>query len=212
MRILFYLIVAIGFSSANAGSYEDFFRAVIADNPRQIVRLVERGFDPNARDPDGQPALIRALRAESYEAAMALARLPGTDVEVANASGETPLMMAALKDQPALARLLIERGARIEKPGWTPLHYAAAGNSLAVLELLLARGAPLDTPAPNGRTPLMMAALYAGETLVDRLLDAGADPKLLDLGNRSAADLATFGDREWLGAKIAARAARTMPR
>lgn len=212
MRFLLYIIVIIGFSSAHAGSYDEFFRAVIADNPQPIVRLVGRGFDPNARDPDGQPALIRALRAESYEAAMALARLPGTDVELANPSGETPLMMAALKDQAELAKLLIDRGARIERPGWTPLHYAAAGNSLPVLELLLAHGAPLDAQAPNGRTPLMMAALYASEDVVDRLLKAGADPRLLDQGNRSAADLAAFGDRAWLGAKIAAHASRTTPR
>lgn len=212
MRFIVYLVALIGFSSVHAGSYEDFFRAVIADNPRQIERLVERGFDPNAHDPDGQPALIRALRAESYQAAMALARMPGTEVERANPAGETPLMMAALKDQPELARLLIQRGARIDRPGWTPLHYAAAGNSLAVLELLLKHGAPLDARAPNGRTPLMMAALYASETVVDRLLAAGADPHALDLGNRSAADLATFGDREWLGAKLAAHASRTAPR
>ena len=208
MRFIAYIIVLFGIFSAHAGSYEDFFRAVINDNPRGIEHLVARGFDPNSVDPDGQPGLVRALHAEAFGAAMALARLPATDVERANPLGETPLMMAAIKNQPALARLLLERGAQVNRPGWTPLHYAAAGNAMPVLELLLARGALVDARAPNGRTPLMMAALFGEEAMVERLVAAGADLRAVDRFDRSAADLAAAGDREWLAEKLAARAAK----
>src|SRR5580765_3774590 len=96
MRYLFYLFVAIGLSLANAGSYDDFFRAVVQNDSATIRQLVARGFDPDSRDPAGQPAIIRALQEQSNEAALTLAGLPGSDVDALNSVGETPLMIAAL--------------------------------------------------------------------------------------------------------------------
>lgn len=207
MKLLAYLAVAAVVSSANAGSYDDFFRAVHGNNAAAVEALVARGFDPNAPDERGQPALMRALEAGAGEAALALARLPGTNVDAQNPAGETPLMMAAMKDNIAVCEALIERGADVDRPGWTPLHYAAAGNSLAALKLLLAEGAAVDARAPNGRTPLMMAALYARETLVETLLAAGADLQAREESGATAADLAAAGGREWLAEKLAERAA-----
>ena len=54
IKYLFYLIVFIGFSSANAGSYEDFFIAIKQDNARVIQELIFRGFDPNTPNPGGR--------------------------------------------------------------------------------------------------------------------------------------------------------------
>lgn len=205
MKLFVYLVVASAVFSANAGSYDDFFRAVHGNDAAAVESLVARGFDPNAPDERGQPALMRALEAGAGEAALALARLPGTKVDARNLAGETPLMMAAMKNNIAVCKALIERGAAIDRPGWTPLHYAAAGNSLPVLRLLLAEGAAVDARAPNGRTPLMMAALYAEEALVEALLAAGADPRAREVSGATAADLAAAGGREWLAEKLAER-------
>jgi hypothetical protein len=71
---------------------------------------------------------------------------------------------------------LIARGARINKAGWTPLHYAAAGPSLEAVELLLAHGAALEAVAPNGNTPLMMAAGYGAIDSARLLLRRGPMP------------------------------------
>lgn len=205
MRYVIYLTAVIGFSSANAGSYEDFFRAVHGNDAAAVEALVARGFDPNAPDPQGQPALMRALDAEAHDAALALARLPGTNVNVQNVAGETPLMKAAMKDDIAVCEALIARGAQVNRPGWTPLHYAAAGSSLAALRLLLAEGAVVDARAPNGRTPLMMAAQYADESLVETLLAAGADLRAREKDGATAADLAGVAGREWLALRLAER-------
>lgn len=207
MKLLSYLAVAATVCSAHAGSYDDFFRAVHGNDAAAVEALVARGFDPNAPDERGQPALMRALEADANEAALTLARLPGTNVDAQNPAGETPLMMAAMKNNTAVCEALIERGAAIDKPGWAPLHYAAAGSSLSALRLLLAEGAAVDARAPNGRTPLMMAALYADETLVDALLAAGADLQAREESGATAADLAAAGGREWLAEKLAERAA-----
>ena len=61
-KIVGYLLVAFASSSVYAGVYEDFFQAVNRDDGNSVARLVQRGFDPNSRSPEGQTALHLALR------------------------------------------------------------------------------------------------------------------------------------------------------
>jgi ankyrin repeat protein len=189
-------IVITSIYSAHAGSYDDFFRAVVRDDSRTLQALVGRGFDPNSVDEEGQTGLTRALMVDSFEAALLLARLPTTDVRRRNRAGETGLMVAALKGQVDICRALLERGAPVDSEGWTALHYAASGNSLSALKLLLTRGAAVDARAPNGRTPLMMAVLHASEEVADALLAAGADPAARDRAEYRPADLARLAGRD----------------
>ena len=64
-KYLFHLIVIFGFSVSNAGSYDDFFRAVAVDDAAVVEGLLKRGFDPNTRSPQGQHALYLAIREPS---------------------------------------------------------------------------------------------------------------------------------------------------
>lgn len=195
LRRFVYLIVITIFSSANAGSYDDFFRAIRADDPRTLSALFARGFDPNTIDPQGRTPLSLAFHYEAYAAALALVSHPEFRFDEPNAAGETPLMLAALRGQWELARALLVRGARLERPGWTPLHYAAAGADPRLVQLLIGHGAPLDARAPNGNTPLMMAARYGSEAGAWALLQAGADPRLRNQDGLTAADFARSVDR-----------------
>ena len=203
LRSLFYLSVIFGFSVANAGSYEEFFEAIARDDPAAVSGLVRRGFDPGSRDPKGQTALFVALRAGSLKAADALLAGAQPDINVLNETGESALMMAALKGHTEWVRKLLERGAQVNKPGWTPLHYAATGPNPAVVQLLLDKGASIDAESPNRTTPLMMAARYGSEAGVDILLAKGADPKRTNDLGLSAADFARDGQRAALSARLA---------
>ncbi len=207
-KLLAYLAVAIGVSSAQAGAYEDFFVAVRNDNGSALETLLERGMDPNSRDERGNSALAVALREGSFKAAAKLFDHPKVDVDLANAAGETPLMMAALKGHTDWMRRLIDRRVRIELAGWTPLHYAAAGPDTAAVALLLDRGARVDARSPNGTTPLMMAARNGLESSVDLLLRRGADPKLRNQKDLGAADFARMNGRGDLAAALAQAASR----
>ena len=173
-----YLIVLVCFSTSHAGSYEDFFAALKNDDPATLQRLLVRGFDANTLDPQGVHGLIIAIREPSPKAAKLLMDVPKIDVNAANAVGESPLMLAALKGQLEIVDKLVKKGADVNKPGWTPLHYAASNGHVEVIKLLLENHAYIDAESPNGSTPLMMASHYGNPQSVKLLLDEGADPLL----------------------------------
>jgi uncharacterized protein len=195
LKYLIYLVAAIVFSSAHAGSYEDFFVAIKQDDARTINALLNRGFDPETPDPQGLTGLFLALREGSLKAAQALVDWPKTKAETRTANDESPLMMAALKGHLDIARKLIARDADVNKTGWAPLHYAATGGHLAMIELLLEHHAYIDAESPNGTTPLMMAAHYGSPAAVKLLLEAGADAGLKNQLGLSAIDFAQRANR-----------------
>ena len=195
IRIAGYLVGLFWFSLAAAGSYEDFFVAIKRDDPQGIVTLLNRGFDPNTTDAQGQSGLFLALRDSAIKAAQALVDWPKTQVESRTPNDESPLMMAALKGHTALAKRLIERDADVNKTGWTPLHYAATGGHVAIIDLLLENHAYIDAESPNGTTPLMMAAHYGSAAAVKLLLESGADPTLKNQLGLTALDFAARGNR-----------------
>lgn len=197
-----YLVVAIAVSSAHAGSYEDFFQAVNRDDGATVEALVSRGFDVNARSPDGQTALHLALRDQSPKVIRTLWEVPALDVNATNANGETPLMLAALRGEAVWAERLIARGAKVHQDGWSPLHYAAAGPESKIVAMLLDRGAPIDARSPNNTTPLMMAAGYGTEANVDLLLARGADKRLRNDRGLDAAGFAVSSGRDKLAARL----------
>jgi uncharacterized protein len=195
-------------SSAQAGAYEDFFKAVSLDDAAAVERLLQRGFDANSVDEAGQGALFLAMREGAFKVASTLLKSPGLKVDQPNSAGETALMMAALRGHEEWLPRLVAQGAAIEREGWTPLHYAATGPQPATVGWLLERGARVDSRSPNGTTPLMMAARYGSEESVDLLLRRGADPKLRNQLNLTAADFARLAAREGLAKRLAEAAVR----
>ena len=194
-KFAIYLYVFIGYSLSNAGAYSDFFAALTFDRPADVERLLARGFDPNSPSEKGVPALVYALQSEAPKSAMILAKHPGTQVNTTNSAGETPLMLAAINNYQDVAQVLIERGADVNREGWTPLHYAATRGHREMMRLLLENEAYIDAEAPNGNTPLMMAARYASPLTVKLLLEEGADPVLVNHNNESALDMANKSDK-----------------
>ena len=199
-------VFAFAASAARADSYDDFFTAVKRDNGTWIGELVQKGVDPNLRDPKGQLAMTLALRDENLKVAEALLASPGFQVDATNSAGETPLMIAAIKGRIDWVHRLLDRGAAVNRAGWTPLHYAASGPEPKVVGLLLERNAEVNARSPNGSTPLMMAARYGTEDSVRLLLARGGDPKLRNDRGMNAADFASAVGRDSLARRLAAPA------
>ena len=211
-RYISYLIVIYSFSVAHAGSYEDFFQAIKADNGAAVASLLARGFDGNTRDAKGQHGLYLAIQENSVKVAMVLLGWNKINVESRNSADESPLMIASLNGMLDLSRSLITKGADVNKPGWAPLHYAATRGHLPVMALLLDNYAYIDASSPNGTTPLMMAAFYGTPSAVKLLLEAGADPMIKNDQSLTAIDFAHKANRPESAEIIAAFIRAKQPR
>lgn len=78
------------------------------------LKLIEKGAEVNSRDVDGRTALVESLTSENEippEIVESLVR-GGADVNIRQAGGLTPLMIAVSGD-PRVVRLLVEAGADI---------------------------------------------------------------------------------------------------
>jgi ankyrin repeat protein len=109
--------------------------------------------------------------------------------------GFPALGLAAYFKQPAIVRLLLDRGAdpnqaAANAAGVTALHAAVSSNQLQAAEWLLDAGADVNARQQMNYTPLMGAAANARAELLDLLLARGADPALVTTDGKTAADLA----------------------
>jgi ankyrin repeat protein len=184
------LVLGCAGCTAHAGSYEDFRDAAIADNVVVIQKLIKQGFDPNTAYDNGNRALHLAAFEGAIKVADLLVKLREVDVDQANASGETPLMIAALRNQKALFEALLARKAEVNKPGWTALHYAASTGQTDLVAALLERYAYIDAESPNKTTPVMMAARGGFDDAALLLAREGADLSLKNEQGMTAADFA----------------------
>jgi hypothetical protein len=164
--------------------------------------MVSRGIDINSLDARGNPAIMVAIKEGAWQVYDFLAADRRTDVNIENRMGETPLMYLAVVGDTRRAQALIKRGAQVNRLGWTPLQYAASRGHLDTVKMLLANGAQVNAPGPDGTTALMMAAFSGEQTIVQTLLDAGADPTMSTLQKQSAGDWARKRGFNDLGAKL----------
>jgi len=195
LRFFFCGLVLYGFSACQAGSYDDFFKAIKQDDAKTVLSLLQRGFDPNTLDPEARHGLIMAVAEPSLKVAEVLIQASGINVNFLNQANESALMYAALHGHLAAAKLLISKDADVNKTGWTPLHYAATNGHVEIMQLLLENHAFVDAGSPNGSTPLMMAAQYGSPQAVKILLDEGAEPLQKNEQGLTALDFARRASR-----------------
>ena len=183
-----------------------------------VAALLARGAEPNLPNPEGETPLMAVARTGNVEAAKLLLDA-GADVNAIELWGQqSALMWAAAQRQPAMIKLLIARGARVDargavrnwerkvireprpkdmnQGGFTPLLYAAREGCIECAKELAAGGADLDLPDPHRVSPLGLAILNLHFDFAAYLIEAGADVNDWDLYGRSplylAADMSTI--------------------
>lgn len=189
-------------TASRAAPIDEFVIAAELNDGRAVLALLLKGVDPNQADSRGRKAIFVALREDSLRALDSLLASPLTQVDEANAQGETPLMIAAIRGSLPAAQALVKRGASINRAGWTPLHYACSGPDNGVAAFLIEQGAELNARSENGTTPLMMAARYGNSDLVPLLLKAGAEPRAANEQELTAADFAQRGGRDQVAKEL----------
>ena len=190
-----YLCFSIGFSATQAGTFDDFFKAIVFDQDKLVGHLISLGMDPNTPNEHGEPALVFAVRSSAPKTVALLLHQKDIQVDAPNTADETALMLAANTTDLKIADALIDNGASVNRKGWTPLHYAASKGHVAMMHVLIDNDAYIDAESPNGTTPLMMAAFYGTPNAVKLLLEEGADPTLRNQDGNNALEMALSRDK-----------------
>jgi ankyrin repeat protein len=137
-------------------------------------------------------------------------------LDATNEAGQGAYLLAKYYRQDAVAKFLLEQGAKLDffdqcvagetaavmaqieadpalleahsGDGWTPLHLAAFFGSQELAEALLAKGAEIDARSTNSmkNTPLHAAVAGRRAALVKFLLERGANANALQSGGWSA--------------------------
>ena len=96
----------------------------------------------------------------------------GAEIDAANSSGTSPLMIAVQEGHADVVKLLLDRKASVaarDHQGWTPLHIAAQEDRLDIAQALLRAGARKTTKDSKGRTPADVAQKTGHERLAQIL-------------------------------------------
>ncbi|HST62804.1 MAG TPA: ankyrin repeat domain-containing protein [Longimicrobium sp.] len=170
------------------------------------LRHEQKPFDASYTDPKGRNAVHWSVRVGDLFVTEGL-EWRGAPVDVPDAEGVTPLMVAAGLADERFVEFLLGKGANAaatNAAGQTPLMYLAAscrhpavsdpgpGRQRApepVLLHLVEAGVDLNAQDRRGRTALMHATRGSGLRVRD-LLAVGADPYRLDQRGRTALDIA----------------------
>jgi ankyrin repeat protein len=174
-----------------ANDASDLNMAVTRDESYGLSKMLERGVDPNLKEPQrGETPLMIAIRENAMRSLQVLLASPKINIEAAANNGDTALMIASYTHHLEAVKALLAHDAEVNRHGWAPLHYAAAVGDVAIIQLLLDKSAYIDTESPNKTTPLMMAARGGNNEAVKVLIEAGADVSLKNDQGLTAADFA----------------------
>ncbi len=174
--------------------------AAMKNDTDAISLLLRHGAELNHETAGGVSALKLACAKGNLDAAQVLLA-HGADATTADSEGHTALTLAqehAGADRLPLMRMLLEHGAspnvQSEEDYHSPLMAALIEHDIPAAELLLQHGAACEAAHSEGHyTPLMLAAAFGYTSLVQQLLDCGAQTGPADNDGNDALDYAVCG-------------------
>lgn len=163
------------------------------------LRLIQRGFQVDAKDSKKSTPLSWAAQRGQVEVARLLLQL-GADGDSRDQCGETPLSLAAWNGHFQMVQLLLEQQCNPNSKNnerHTPLLYAIEQRQECIARILIEAGAQLNAKDNFGRTPLSSAVDFREMSLVQHLLSSGADAKMEDeCGQTPIFEAAAIGNTE----------------
>ncbi|KAK2870535.1 hypothetical protein Q8A67_024927 [Cirrhinus molitorella] len=130
---------------------------------------------PQPDDEKKRPDVFHALKLGNAQLVKEIVEEDASQVNVSNADGASPLMMAAVSGQLEVVQLLVEKHADTDRQdsvhGWTALMQATYHGNKDVVKFLLNQGADVNLRAKNGYTAFdLVMLLNDPDTELVRLL------------------------------------------
>ena len=152
---------------------------------RVALNLLAHGADPNYQDASGNTPLHRAIISKNEAIFDALVAQPKLALDTRNVDGLTPLALSLqiLSQNEKFATTLVTKNASVDATnpmtGDTLLHLSARDLNETAGVFLAGKGAKVNAINNSGETPLHIAASNGLVTLVETLLNNGANCNLL---------------------------------
>lgn len=149
-----------------------------------IEKLIGKGVDINTKVKERNRVFSLLTMAVMKGEKVFVGRLldAGADINIVAGRNMTPLSIACGSDDPEMALMLIEKGAKVDPKsfGDSPIHTACKSGQVKIVRKLLEKGVHIDTPNDEGLRPMSLAIMNGYEDLSLDLLERGADPKSCD--------------------------------
>jgi hypothetical protein len=171
-----FIVIFLGLTAQAQVKKLDLFSAIESGDLAQVRALLDKGFDINFQNQEGETPLMAALSRGKLDIVEALLA-KGADPNIPNNEGRTILMEAAGLEMPDLVKILLDKGAKVnlkDHEGETALMVASKWGYLNIVKALLEKGALVAARDKHGRTPLMFAAQGGHLEVVKVLLNQGA--------------------------------------
>ncbi|XP_067142601.1 putative ankyrin repeat protein RF_0381 isoform X1 [Centruroides vittatus] len=149
--------------------------------------LLTKGVDPDTRfyvDSQEKPAICLCVERGHVEMVRLFIKW-GCSINQFDASGHTPLHLAAIFRYESITEILLQNRANVKalsNSGQTALHLA---RELAVVKMLVAAGSDINKQDQDGRTALILACMEGKTSIVKFLIQKGADVNITDIYGNS---------------------------
>jgi len=191
----------------NVDGNTPFMESVRAGLVPSIEKLAQNGADTNTRNIRGDTPLHIAVSMERVDLVTILLRM-GTSIHARNTRNRTPFQIA-LSVSPRMVSTLLT-GNRIHSSddmGNSALHVAIQERaSSEIVRAIVTAGSRINAVDNNGKTPLRLAVDLNQWDAVKIIADAGADPFMAAVDNKSPAELSFTKGNECIRAIFSGRA------
>lgn len=145
-----------------------------------VKALMDKKADLMASDLEGDNVLMMAISQNHLDVVQILLNATDSvDPDVPNKIGQTPLMKAVSKNNGEVVQKLLELKVNVNatsQAGKTALVEAVEKKHMDLADTLLSAGAQASIADSRGRTVLFPAAFRCDTVMLQKLLDANADP------------------------------------
>ena len=185
------------FNQPNQGMLTPIHEAAMKGHIEVVKYLINNGVDIDCKGGKFGSSLLHLAAQFGKPELVAVLLERGSNINIKNNMGSTPLLIAIRNKNYNIVKLLIDQGCDIyamDKERNTVFHFAAFLGCFEIVKLLIEKGALLNEKNIFMSTPLREAAIKGNFEIVKFLLENGADVNSVDVDWNTSLHLAIRSD------------------